>query len=62
MRQQSKPFIVEIKQPRKLKPTDQPTDRKTAIWGKLALTLEQAAMTEQEPNEAPTFVGDNARP
>ena len=32
MRQQTKPFTVEIKQSRKLKPTD----RKTSIWGKLA--------------------------
>lgn len=34
MRQQTKPFIVEIKQSRKLKPST----RKPSIWGKLDLS------------------------
>lgn len=35
MRQQTKPFIVEIKQPRKLKPTTQ----KPSIWGTMDLSV-----------------------
>ncbi|WP_272955648.1 hypothetical protein [Affinirhizobium pseudoryzae] len=42
MRQQTKPFTVEIKQSRKLKPTD----RKTWIWGKLDLTPDQGALKQ----------------
>lgn len=36
MRQQTKPFIVEIKQSRKLKPA---TQKKPSIWGKLDLSV-----------------------
>lgn len=35
MRQQTKSFIVEVKQPRKLKPSIQ----KPSIWGKLDLSV-----------------------
>ncbi|WP_244914759.1 hypothetical protein [Rhizobium sullae] len=42
MRQQTKPFIVEIKQSRKLKATD----RKPSIWGKLDLTSDEHALAE----------------
>ena len=57
MRQQTKPFTVEIKQSRKLKPTD----RKTSIWGKLDLTLDQDALTEKEPREPSAVSGENDR-
>ncbi|WP_200945199.1 MULTISPECIES: hypothetical protein [unclassified Rhizobium] len=57
MRQQTKPFTVEIKQSRKLKPTD----RRTSIWGKLDLTPDQGAPTEGEPGQVPTVGGDNDR-
>ncbi|MBB5577063.1 MULTISPECIES: hypothetical protein [Rhizobium] len=57
MRQQTKPFTVEIKQSRKLKSTD----RKTSIWGKLDLTLDQSTLTEREPREASAVGGDNDR-
>ncbi|NLS01545.1 hypothetical protein HGP17_32325 [Rhizobium sp. P38BS-XIX] len=55
MRQQTKPFIVEIKQSRKSKPTD----RKTSIWGKLELTLDQDI--EREAPAAPTAAEDNTQ-
>lgn len=58
MRQQTKPFTVEIKQSRKLKPTD----RKTSIWGKLDLTPDQGASTERDPREASAVGGGNDRP
>ncbi|WP_165788418.1 hypothetical protein [Phyllobacterium zundukense] len=58
MRQQTKPFIVEIKQSRKLKPTD----RKTSIWGKLDLTSDEHAVAEREPNELSAVAGGNDRP
>ncbi|MGN6773657.1 hypothetical protein [Rhizobium sp.] len=57
MRQQTKPFTVEIKQSRKLKPTD----HKTSIWGKLDLTPDQSALTEREPRETSAVGGDNDR-
>ncbi|GAC1045326.1 hypothetical protein [Rhizobium sp. No.120] len=57
MRQQTKPFTVEIKQSRKLKSTD----RKTSIWGKLDLTPEQETPTDREPREASAIGGDNDR-
>ncbi|ULJ82741.1 hypothetical protein MF410_34505 (plasmid) [Rhizobium sp. C104] len=41
MRQQPKPFIVEIKPSRKLKPID----RQTSIWGKLNLRADRDAPT-----------------
>ncbi|MBY5868635.1 hypothetical protein [Rhizobium leguminosarum] len=58
MRQQTKPFIVEIKQSRKLKPTG----RKPSIWGKLDLTSDQHALAEREPKELSAVAGDNDRP
>ena len=58
MRQQTKPFIVEIKQPRKLKATD----RKPSIWGKLDLTSDQHAFVEKEPQELSAVSGSNDRP
>ena len=58
MRQQTKPFTVEIKQSRKLKPAD----RKTSIWGKLDLTPDQDALTEKDPREPSAVASDNDRP
>lgn len=57
MRQQTKPFTVEIKQSRKLKPTD----RKTSIWGKLDLTPDQGALKQREPREVSAVGGCNDR-
>lgn len=53
MRQQTKPFIVEIKPSRKLKPSNQ----KPSIWGKLDLSIaeDQVASTvgmEPVPTES----------
>ncbi|UWU18026.1 hypothetical protein N2599_22280 (plasmid) [Rhizobium sullae] len=48
MRQQTKPFIVEIKQSRKPKATD----RKPSIWGKLGLTSDPHALAERESRKA----------
>ncbi|GLR58144.1 hypothetical protein [Rhizobium indigoferae] len=47
MRQKTKPFIVEIKQSRKLKATY----RKPSIWGKLDLKSDQHALAERAPKE-----------
>lgn len=47
MRQQTKPFIVEIKQSRKLKQTD----RKTSIWGTLDMTPDLDSLPEREPKQ-----------
>ncbi|MBY3031216.1 hypothetical protein HF265_19330 [Rhizobium leguminosarum] len=58
MRQQTKPFTVEIKQCRKLKAAD----RKPSIWGKLDLTSDPHALAEREPNELLAVAGDNDRP
>lgn len=57
MRQQTKPFTVEIKQSRKLKPAD----RRTSIWGKLDLTPEQGTPTVRELREVSAVGGDNDR-
>lgn len=57
MRQQTKPFTVEIKQSRKLKPTD----RTTSIWGKLDLTPDQGTLTDREQREVSAVGGDNDR-
>ncbi|MGK9263927.1 hypothetical protein KXS15_23595 [Sinorhizobium meliloti] len=57
MRQQTKPFTVEIKQSRKLKPTD----RKTSIWGKLDLTPDQGTLTDREQREVSAVGDDNDR-
>lgn len=58
MRQQTKPFIVEIKQSRKLKATD----RRPSIWGKLDLKSDQHTPAEKEPRELSAVAGDNDRP
>ncbi|WP_165405013.1 hypothetical protein [Rhizobium leguminosarum] len=58
MRQQTKPFTVEIKQSRKLKATD----RKTSIWGKLDLKSDQHTLAEREPKELSAVARDNDRP
>lgn len=58
MRQQTKPFIVEIKHARKLKQTD----RKTSIWGKLDLTPDQHTLNESAPQQPSAVAGDNDRP
>ena len=56
MRQQTKPFIVEIKQSRKLKSTD----RKTSIWGNLDLAPDQNVSAESELKQL-TAKRDNDR-
>ncbi|AVH45449.1 hypothetical protein [Agrobacterium tumefaciens] len=58
MRQQTKPFIIKIKQSRKLRATD----RKPSIWGKLDLTSDQHALADSEPKELSAVAGDNDRP
>jgi len=57
MRQQTKPFIVEIKQFRKTKTTD----RKTSIWGKLDLAPDQNLPAERQPEEYSVVGDDNNR-
>lgn len=49
MRQQPKPFIVEIKPSRKLKPND----RKSSIWGKLDLTADPDTLSALKPEQVP---------
>ncbi len=49
MRQQTKPFIVEIKQSRKLKADG----RKTSIWGSLDLTLSDEPVAHAAPAVEP---------
>ncbi|MCV9947576.1 hypothetical protein [Rhizobium sp. BT-175] len=58
MRQQTKPFIVEIKQSRK--PTA--NDRKTSIWGKLDLTSDQDIQAESNLIPQSVAAGDDDRP
>ncbi len=58
MRQQTKPFIVEIKQSRKPKAND----RKTSIWGKLDLTSDQDIQAENNLVTLSAAAGDNDRP
>jgi hypothetical protein len=58
MRQQTKPFVVEIKQSRKLKSTDQ----KPSIWGKLDLTPGRDMQSDGNPIELSAVAGDNDRP
>ncbi|MBY3258880.1 hypothetical protein HFO09_30190 [Rhizobium laguerreae] len=58
MRQQTKPFIVEIKQSRKLKATDP----RQSIWGKLDLKSDQHTPVEKEPKDLSTVAGDKDRP
>lgn len=55
MRQQTKPFIVEIKQPRKLKPSTQ----KPSIWRSLDLSsAEDHAVSAKEIEPATAERGD----
>ena len=49
MRQQTKPFIVEIKSSRKVKADSQ----KTSIWGKLDLSPEPDLQAEPVPADEP---------
>ncbi|MGF6177843.1 hypothetical protein [Ensifer sp. 4252] len=56
MRQQTKPFIVEIKPSRKVKADTQ----KTSIWGKLDLSVEPEFQAEPVPAEEP--VVETGRP
>ncbi len=58
MRQQTKPFIVEIKQSRRPKAND----RKTSIWGKLDLTSDPDIQAESNLIPLPVAAGDNDRP
>ncbi len=58
MRQQTKPFVLEIKQSRKLKSTDQ----KPSIWEKLDLKPSQDMQSDGNPIELPAVAGDNDRP
>lgn len=57
MRQQPKPFIVEIKPSRKLKPIN----RKTSIWGKLDLTADPDTVSALKPEQAPAAGETNDR-
>lgn len=57
MRQQTKRFIIEIKQSRKPKTTD----RKTSIWGKLDLAPDQDLPAERQPKEYSVVGDDNNR-
>lgn len=57
MRQQTKPFIVEIKPSRKLKPID----RKTSIWGKLDLATGRDTPTATDDRELPSAGETNDR-
>ncbi|MBK5570746.1 hypothetical protein AB4Z34_17645 [Ensifer sp. 2YAB10] len=50
MRQQTKPFIVEIKQSRKLKTGNQ----KPSIWGKLDLSVADDPAIDVTPSTEPT--------
>ncbi|OCP35950.1 hypothetical protein BC360_26455 [Ensifer sp. LC163] len=56
MRQQTKPFIVEIKQSRRVRADTQ----KTSIWGKLDLRVEPDLQAEPVPAEEP--VAESGRP
>ncbi|MBB5553349.1 MULTISPECIES: hypothetical protein [Rhizobium] len=57
MRQQPKPFVVEIKPSRKLKPTD----RKSSIWGKLDLTADPDTLSASKPDQVPAAGETNDR-
>ncbi|MDK4741625.1 hypothetical protein PH547_22320 [Rhizobium sp. CNPSo 3464] len=58
MRQQTKPFIVEIKPSRKLKPTD----RKSSIWGKLDLTADPDTLPATKSEDLSAIGEANDRP
>ncbi len=57
MRQQPKPFIVEIRPSRRLKPID----RKSSIWGKLDLTADPDTLTALKPEQVPAAGETNDR-
>ncbi|WP_200945904.1 hypothetical protein [Rhizobium sp. Leaf391] len=57
MRQQTKPFIVERKPSRKLKPAT----NKPSIWGKLDLMLNEDPEVERGLVEATAAGGDDGR-
>jgi hypothetical protein len=57
MRQQTKPFIVEIKQSRKLKPNGE----KLSIWGKLDLSVAEEHVASENPVEAPAAIESGDR-
>ncbi|MBB3302263.1 hypothetical protein FHT72_005912 [Rhizobium sp. BK077] len=57
MRQQTKPFIVEIKPSRKLKPID----RNTSIWGKLDLKADPDMLSALKPEQVPAAGETNDR-
>ncbi|MCZ7466669.1 MULTISPECIES: hypothetical protein [Rhizobium/Agrobacterium group] len=57
MRQQPKPFTVEIKPSRKLKQAD----RKTSIWGKLDLTADSDTLSASKPEQVPAAGEANDR-
>lgn len=57
MRQQTKPFIVEIKQSRKLKPNNQ----KPSIWGKLDLSVLDDVVAPTHQVTAPATVDNGDR-
>jgi hypothetical protein len=58
MRQQTKPFIVEIKQPRKRKPTN----GKPSIWGRLDLSLAEDRIVCAVEMSEPAIAEDGDRP
>ncbi|MBB2755504.1 UNVERIFIED_ORG: hypothetical protein GGI57_006248 [Rhizobium aethiopicum] len=57
MRPQPKPFTVEIRPSRKLKPID----RKTWIWGKLDLTADPDTLSASKPEQVPAAGETNDR-
>ncbi|MBD9594966.1 hypothetical protein IB270_19145 [Ensifer sp. ENS05] len=57
MRQQTKPFIVEIKQSRKLKPNGE----KLSIWGKLDLSVAEEHAASENSVEAPAAIESGDR-
>lgn len=56
MRQQTRPFIVEIKSSRRVKSDTQ----KTSIWGTLDLTLDPEPQAEPVLAEEPAAIQPNA--
>jgi hypothetical protein len=57
MRKQTKPFVVEIKPSRKLKPGNQ----KPSIWGSLDLTIAEDHTVPQFPVTAPATANSGDR-
>jgi hypothetical protein len=58
MRQQTRPFIVEIKPSRKVRADTQ----KPSIWGKLDLRPQQGLRPEAAPADEPAAIVDDDRP